>query len=679
MIDNLKYLVIDTETTKLPHNQPWNKDSYLCSVGMINNDDEFKDWLFNHVSEPIGDHHQMVDAIQKEIDNADLIVFHNAKFDLGWFREMGIKFDHKDIWCTMLGEYLLCGQNPDLDLNLNACCARRNYGQKVDQMAEYWANGYETDEIPWDIHETYLHQDIALTKKLFLDQYEKIKQCQLGKVAYLTFELTKILSEVEHGGLCFDVEAAKKYVQEYDGKLAVLDKELSDIAGVEFSASSADQLASVMYGGYIKRTIPELVAKPRKNGTFRVYTRKQTYQQKVDGVGFIPNEATKSAKTGKYGTGKKARELLHCDTEQQEIFYKKLQERSNAQKVYSTLWSDKKEDGGLIRKIGKDGRLHPSFNQFVTRTGRLSSSDPNGQNLPRGSTSPLKKLIIPRYDYIVNADLSQIEWRTAAALSHDPIMCDEIRHDFDVHTDSAKRWFNGGDLDTSSKEFKKIRTTAKIFNFRMLYNGKPKAFYYDGSMPRYSLERWKQIVPGFYEKYKGLRAWQLRNEKIVNKENYLRNVSGRFLTFKYNTDEEEGPLGYNLNAICNYPVQSISADLMFLGMVTIWRKVRSLGLRSRLILQVHDSLVWDCPKDEVFIVSKICADTFERLPELSKEYFGWEIEVPLTSEVAIGKTYGSLDIELKAKDVTKENVDFYFFATEIFRDMFMEIANKTFV
>ena len=660
----MNFKVFDTETTKAPRNNPWHPDAYLCSVGVADKDGNTRTWLFNHVSESIREHKEMLAEIQKEIDEADVLVFHNAKFDLNWFRRMGLKFDRKDIWCTMVAEYLLTGQNKQLKYSLNECCARRNFGQKVDQMAEYWENGYETDEIPWSLHNTYLKQDCLLTRQLFLSQYPAIKESGLANVAYLSFELCKILSEVETNGLPFDIAGAKKYVAEYHNKLKVLDQELCNIAKVEFSPSSPDQLNAVMYGGTIKRQVNELVAKQRKNGTFRVYTRKAVHLDNVKGVSFIPHEATKSERTGKYGTGKKARLLLHCDTEQQSLFYDKLNERSNAQKVYSTLWSDSNEDGGLLRKIGWDGKLHPQFNQIVTQTGRLSSSDPNGQNFPRGGTSPLKKLIVSELGYIVNADLSQIEWRTAAALSHDPIMCEEIRNGFDVHTDSAQRWFDGADLDVHSKAFKKIRTTAKIFNFRMLYNGKPKAFYFDGSMPRYDLERWQQIVPGFYEKYKGLRAWQLRNEKLVNKNHFLRNVSGRFLTFKYNTDEDEGPIGYNLNSICNYPVQSISADLMFLAMVTVWRRVKALNLRSKLRLQVHDSLVWDCPKEEVFIVSKICTDVFENLPPLSKAYFGWEIEVPLTSEVAIGRTYGDLTCEFKADEVTPDRINGFILSEE---------------
>lgn len=672
----LNFKVFDVETTKKPRNNPWHPDSYLCSVGMADKVGNTKVWLFNHTEQPIRDHKEMLQEIQQEIDEADILVFHNAKFDLNWLREMKLSFDHKDIWCTMIAEYLLVGQNKNITLSLNECCARRDFGSKVDLMHEYWDNGYETDEIPWDIHDKYLRQDVLLTRQLFLSQFDKLQEAGLGKVAYLSFELSKIFSEVECGGLPFDKAGAEKYVAEYQEKVQALDKELCDIANISFSASSSDQLNAVMYGGTIKRTVQELVAKPRKNGTFRVYERKATHLYQTKGLGFIPHEATKSGRTGKFSTGKKARQLLHCDTEQQQQFFIKLEERANAQKVYSTLWSDTNDEGGLLHKLGRDGYLHPMFNQTVTSTGRLASSNPNGQNFPRGGTSPLKQLIIPAYDYIVNADLSQIEWRTAAALSHDPIMCEEIRNGFDVHTDSAQRWFDGADLDTHSKAFKKIRTTAKIFNFRMLYNGKPKAFYYDGSMPRYSLERWQQIVPGFYEKYKGLRKWQLDNEKFVNKNNFLRNASGRFLTFKYNTDENEGPRGYNLNAICNYPVQSISADLMFLGIVTIWKQVKSLGLKSKLRLQVHDSLVWDCPKEEVFQISSICAQTFERLPELSKEFFGWEIEVPLTSEVAIGKNYGDMPVEFKASEVTEANVKAVLYCYEL-SDFFAKVLHKT--
>ena len=585
-----------------------------------------------------------------------MLVFHNAKYDLNIMRHMGLNFEGKTIWCTMICDYLLHGQNTSISYSLNAVAARYGLGQKVDEMAEYWNNGYETDQIPWDLHQTYLGQDVNLTHLIFQKQFPQVKKTGLSNVAWLSMELSRVLSDMESTGIPFDKDGAEKYVDEYSSKLENLDRQIFDIAGQEFKVSSSDQLSAIMYGGKIKREVQELVARARKNGTFRISTRKAVYEQTVKGLGFTPEESAKSKKTGKASTGKKALMWLRWETPEQERMLQLLSERSNAQKVYSTLWSDNNETSGLIRQIGVDGRIHPSFNQTFTRTGRLSSSNPNSQNFPRGNTSPLKKLIRSKRGYILNADLSQIEWRTAAALSEDSLMCDEINHGFDVHTDSAQRFFDAKG-DTTTKAFKKVRTTAKIFNFRMLYNGKPKAFFYDPTMPRFPLTKWKKIVPGFYEKYHELRDWQLNNEKIVNIQNYLRNPSGRFLTFDYNTEDDEKPTGYNLNAICNYPVQSISADLMFLAMITIYRKVKASGAKADLLMQVHDSLVWDVAPEDVFRVGRICEDVFDSLPRLSREFFGWDIPVVLEGEVGLGLDYGTMLEEYKTHQFTQEAVD----------------------
>ena len=585
-----------------------------------------------------------------------MLVFHNAKYDLNIMRHMGLNFEGKTIWCTMICDYLLHGQNTSISYSLNAVAARYGLGQKVDEMAEYWNNGYETDQIPWDLHQTYLRQDVNLTHLIFQKQFPQVKKTGLSNVAWLSMELSRVLSDMESTGIPFDKDGAEKYVDEYSSKLENLDRQIFDIAGQEFKVSSSDQLSAIMYGGKIKREVQELVARARKNGTFRISTRKAVYEQTVKGLGFTPEESAKSKKTGKASTGKKALMWLRWETPEQERMLQLLSERSNAQKVYSTLWSDNNETSGLIRQIGVDGRIHPSFNQTFTRTGRLSSSNPNSQNFPRGNTSPLKKLIRSKRGYILNADLSQIEWRTAAALSEDSLMCDEINHGFDVHTDSAQRFFDAKG-DTTTKAFKKVRTTAKIFNFRMLYNGKPKAFFYDPTMPRFPLAKWKKIVPGFYEKYHELRDWQLNNEKIVNIQNYLRNPSGRFLTFDYNTEDDEKPTGYNLNAICNYPVQSISADLMFLAMITIYRKVKASGAKADLLMQVHDSLVWDVAPEDVFRVGRICEDVFDSLPRLSREFFGWDIPVVLEGEVGLGLDYGTMLEEYKTHQFTQEAVD----------------------
>ena len=668
------YEVLDSEATKLPHSEPWDSKAYICSWCMESGEDgqdaeHLKDtstvWLFNHVSEPLRPHKEMIKEMQKRIDSAELLIFHNAKYDLAWLIHMGIEFDHKPVWCTMIGDYMLYGQNPDIPLNMNACTKRRKLGSKVGDMSDFWDNGYETDEIPFDVHDKYVRQDVHLTKQLYIRQRNELARAGVSKIAFFAMQLTKMLARMEYNGLYFDAEEAKKYGEEYKAKVDVLKVEMQQLAGVPFSHKSSNQMETIMYGGTLKKEVQELVAKIRKDGTYRVYTRKAIMIYEYKGIGFSPHEQAFNKKTGRYSTSKKARALLKAKTPLQKDFIKLLDTISVTQKVVSTLIGgadadlDDSDDKGLVSKVDHNSRLHPRFNQTVTRTGRLSSSNPNGQNFPRSGTSPIKKLIKSNLGYIVNADLSQIEWRNAGSLSRDPIMCEELWHDFDVHSDRAMRSFGGDKLDRHSKEFKAMRQASKTFNFRMIYGGTAKAFFYDGNMPELPLHQYEEIVQDFYKKYKGLRNWQLANQRLLDKQKYLRSPSGRVLTFKYNTDPDAGALGYSPQQVCNYPVQSFSTDCMLVAMYEIYKLLIALKLKSQVILQVHDSLVFDCPPEEVWIVSNICTRVFESIPALIKKHFDFDMGVPITCEVALGRSYGELKTEFKAKEVTYDNM-YYF-------------------
>lgn len=668
----LRILALDCEVTKIPHHQPWDSKAYLCSwcleesifntdksVSNPNTSGVSKVYFFNPSQES---HEAMLKEIQEKIDKAQLLVFHNAKFDLSWLIKCGIKFQHKPVWCTMIGEYVLYGQNPNIKLSLNACASRRNMGSKVDAMADFWNNGYETDQIPLDLHEKYVKQDVHLTKQIFEAQYYQLKRAKSYKIAWLTMQISKFLAETEFSGLYFNVRKAKDFVVKYQQEVEQLQQQMFDLVGFEFSTRSATQLEAVMYGGTIKKEVQELVAKQRKNGTYRVYTRKGTMLISV-GLDFIPHEYTMSAKTGKYSTGKKARDLVKPTNETQKKFLELLSKITANQKFISTLSSakehtseliDNTEEKGLISKVDSCGRLHPQFNQVVTRTGRLSSSNPNGQNFPRGNTSPIKTLIESTEGFIINADLSQIEWRNAACLSRDKLMMDELWQGFDVHSDRARRSFVGEGVCESSKEFKQARQNSKIFNFRMIYGGTAKAFFYDGAMPDFPLKKYEEIVQDFYKKYSTLREWQVNNFKLLNKQKYLRNPTGRILYFNYNSDPDQGAVGYSQQQVCNYPVQSFSTDCMLIAMYYINKRLHEGNFKCKKLLQVHDSIVLDCPPDEIFAVSQICVEEMRRIPERIRTYFGFDMGIPISCEVAVGPNYGSLPIEFKPEQITRE-------------------------
>jgi DNA polymerase-1 len=626
---------------------PWTVGSFLCSVGIERQDGTSTVWFFNPNDRP---HEELLAEIQQEIDSVDFLIGHNIKFDLNWLKWIGLNVKDKPVWCTMVADYLINGQRK-LEYSLNAVAKRYGLGHKLDAMAMYWQAGYETDEIPLEIHEDYLKQDVHLTHDVFKKQLQLIERASLGKITELSFRLTQILSDMEVSGAAFDKEEAIAYCNQTREQVKAMDKTLVDLAGIDFTPSSASQLSAVLFGGSWKKEVPELVARQLKSGKFKITTRKTKIEVPIKGLGFKVPEGCLSKKTGLPSTDKNTLDLLKSHDKRSESFLQTLRDQKKLMKVVSSIAGSKEEkETGLVAVIGKDGRLHPSFNQCVTRTGRLSSSNPNGQNVPRGGTSPIKTFFKSKQGVIVNLDLAQIEWRIAAELSRDPVMLHELDTGLDIHADNAIRFFDAGQYERGSKEFKKVRTAAKTMSFRLLYGGSAEGFYRDQRMPDYSLKRWREIVNAFYAKYQGLKRWQDENAQIAAARGYLRNPSGRVLTF----DEEvrNGIESVDVKQVKNYPVQSASSDIMYLGMVKFIERVVELGLKANLILQVHDSMVWDCPVEEAEVLCREGIKLFRSLPQLAKEYFGWDIVVPLTGDCEVGYDYGNTK-EIKEEEMEK--------------------------
>lgn len=633
----MSYAVVDIECSKRPLHKPWTPGSFLCSVGIERQDGTSEVWFFNPNDRP---HEELLAEIQAEIDSVDMLVGHNIKFDLNWLKWIGLDVADKRVWCTMIADYLLYGQQK-LGYSLNDTASRYDIGQKLDAMKMYWDSGYETDQIPLDIHKTYLLQDVSITHDLFKKQVPLVLDYQLDKIVELSFDLTQILSDMEVRGVAFDKDEALMYCEDVRKKTNEMDKTLVDLAGVDFVPSSTAQLSAVMFGGSWKIDGRETYTVTLKNGTVKEKSRKCKVDKVVPGMGYVLPDGCVSKKTGKPKTDKNTVDLLKGHDKRTEDFLSVLREQRKLRKVVSSIAGSKEEEEkGLIAVVGKDNRIHPSFNQCVTRTGRLSSADPNGQNFPRSGTSPIKKFFKSSNGVIVNLDLAQIEWRIAAELSRDEVMLDELRHGLDIHADNAVRFFGAGKFSPDSKEFKALRTTAKVMSFRLLYGGSASGFYRDQKMPDYPLKKWKEIVDAFYAKYKGLKAWQNRNVEFAKTNGYVRNPSGRVLTFDQTVDYG-GVETVDTRQVSNFPVQSAASDIMYLCMVKFVRRVVELTFKSKLVLQVHDSMVWDCPLEEAVTICQEAVKIFKELPQLAKEYFGWDIVVPLMGDCEIGYDYGT--------------------------------------
>lgn len=616
---------------------PWSFGSYLTAIG-IHNPIVQKEWVFFHSSNPNNNERQCIEEIQKYIDEAELIIGHHLKFDVTWLRHIGMVVPNEKLFCTMVAEYLLREQRSNVGYSLNDCAARYRLPLKLDKVRAFWEAGTETKDIPIDILIEYLKQDCYLAYALYELQEKRIREKGLTAIAELSFEVSGILSEVESNGLTIDVEQVHEIIHEYEERLVEIDSTLRSMVGFEFSPSSPQQLSVALYGGVLKGREKETYIQVLKSGVEKEKQRWVQVEKYYEGMGVkAPAELETKAK-GYFETNKNALNTIKTKTAEQKEFVSLLIERSKRQKVLRTFHSDRKDSSGLLDVIGDDGRVHPGFNQTVTVTGRLSSSKPNGQNFPRKGTSPIKKVITSRNGRIINVDLAQLEWRVCGAYSLDAVIINEVINNIDAHTDNAVRFFN---VDPSDVDFSFYRTIAKGITFGMIYGRSAFGFFKDKNMPEHPIEFWQDIVKEFYAKYCGLEAWQKSNVENVLKTGIITTPSGRRLSFP-KVQKFDGSIGPKEQAIFNYPVQSLSTDIVFLAMREIVRKMKALGLKSELILQVHDSLVFDAFEKEIDIISQIAIDVFEDIPNLCKKYWDWDVVVPMTGDVEVGLTYGDV-------------------------------------
>jgi DNA polymerase I-like protein with 3'-5' exonuclease and polymerase domains len=663
-------IALDVETTKIPFFRPWQREAFLVSIGITAENGWKKTWVLNHEDlDDIPNQRKLLNEVQHILNRSERIVGHNLKFDLQWLWHVGLKTDHLKLYCTQVAQYLLERQRRQ-SYKLNEVAKYYGITEKVDMVAKFWASGCDTYEIPLkSILNPYLEQDCFTTLAIYQRQVKRIKEMGIESLISVQMELMGILAEMEYNGAEANRDLCQHYVNYYHNKLEEIDKNIYEIAGREFNIGSTDHLSAVLFGGiikkegeefyistrkcYEKRPYPFVYSDPKRPPTIKYRkhemielvgkTRKCIIEEKVEGMFKVPKGVKELDKGGYWSVDKSTLAQLKGRKKEQKQLVALLKERSAVAKTLETF-SGKQKGSGLINKIGSDGRIHPSFNQTIAATGRLTSSDPNGQNFPRKGTSPVKEIFVPRFDKILNADLAQLEWRVAAFLSQDPVAMYEIKHDVDYHRDNAIKFFNADpSLPNDHPDFKPLRTAAKVFGFRLLYGGSAYGMFMDPNMPDYSLNQWEKIVAEYYEKYKRLSDWHDELVKEVYRNGTLTNPTGRQFTFyKFKKPNRKGEV-YNHSQIKNYPVQSFAtADIMPLAMCLINSGMKKRKLKSKLILQVHDSIVMDVKKEEIDVIARLCINVFCNLPKHIERVWGIKFNVPLDGDVEVGKNYGDL-------------------------------------
>jgi len=389
----LRSLILDVETTISSKGNPFDERNKLCYVGLYSNGEHH---LFD-IDYSGSPNRSGLDAIQRLIDSHDTIVGFNLKFDLHWIRKYGINIMGKRVWDCQLAHFIYTGQQTPYP-SLDGVAANYNLGSKLDVIAsEYWKNGIDTPEIPKDLLEEYLIQDLRLTQQVYDKQMEEF--AFLAKSTQRLISLHNqdllILQEMEYNGIIYDEEGCNEGARDLSLSIERIDKELYSYHMLpEFNPSSTEHVSSLLYGGTIKYRRKEVV------GVFKTGARagqekeqwkdyEQTFERLV-----TPLKGSELEKEGFYSIDDQTLKSLKFKTNKAKELVELILARAILSKRLTAYYEGLPE---LRSKMNWPfGKLHGVLNQCVAKTGRLSSTKPNLQNFD----GEIKQLFGSRYGSI---------------------------------------------------------------------------------------------------------------------------------------------------------------------------------------------------------------------------------------------------------------------------------------
>ena len=481
---------------------------------------------------------------------------HNLKYDYQVLKNNGIETSGM-YFDTMIASYLL---NP----------ARRNSGLKDLSREIFGAEmkRYEQIADKEDIKEMGLYAcaDADFTWRLYEYFKPKITELELDSLAdEIEMPLVKILADMELAGIRVDTAYLQSLAGELQKNIDRLVMEIYSIAGGEFNTNSPKQLAFILFE---KLKLPVI----RKTKT-----------------GFSTDEDTL------YELSK-----VH-------LLPKLIIEYREYQKIKST-YAD-----SILEKTDKNlSRIHASFNQAVTATGRLSSSDPNLQNIPirKEIGRKIRKAFVPENDFVfLSADYSQIDLRMLAHISEDPVLLEAFNNGEDIHRLTASEIFGINPQDVSSEQ----RDAAKTINFGIVYG--QQAFGLSQSLG-IGIKEADDYINGYFRKYAGVKRWIETNIEQARSTGMVRTLFNR-VRFVPDIKSKNGQLRSAAERLAtNTPIQGSSADVIKAAMVKICSELRQKQFKSRILLQVHDDLLIETAQNEMNEIKQILVNNMENACKL---------------------------------------------------------------
>jgi len=507
---------------------------------------------------------------------------HNLKYDLKVLRNYGIEVK-APLFDTLIAHYLI---NPDMRHNMDVL-AETYLNYSPQPISELIGKKGKTQgsmrEVPLEEQTQYAVEDADITLQL-KQHFEKELKAADTRTLYDKVELplVEVLTAMECEGINLDTAFLKELSVGLANDIVQLEKAIFEAAGTTFNLASPKQLGPILFEKL------KLVDKPKKT------------------------------KTGQYST---AEEVLSVLAKEHTIVSDILDWRS-LQKLQNTYVE------ALPKEINsRTGRVHTVYNQAVAATGRLSSNNPNLQNIPirteRGQQ--VRKAFIPRDEnhVLMAADYSQIELRIIAALSKDEGMLSAFNNNEDIHTATAAKVFHV----PLEKVTRQQRSNAKTVNFGIVYG--VSAF---GLSQQTDLNRTeaKELIETYYATYPQLRAYIQDQIDFARDHGYVTTVLGRRRYLRDINSQNAIVRGAAERNAVNAPIQGSAADIIKLAMIAIQKRLSKENWKAKMLLQVHDELVFDVPKSEVESLKYMVKTEMEN---------AFKLEVPLIVDIGIGNNW----------------------------------------
>lgn len=487
------------------------------------------------------------------LDETKILIGQNIKYDLEVLLNYNIQIKNK-LFDTMVAHFLI---QPEGRHNMTVLSQTYlNYSPiEIETLIGKGKNQSSMRDADIAAITEYAAEDADVTLQLEKVFAPKLKQNKVEKLFNeIEIPLIPVLADMEREGVRIDTQVLNDYSKVLEKDVVTIDGEIQKLAGTAFNVSSPKQVGEILFE-YLK-----IVDKPKKT------------------------------KTGQYATGE---DILTKLTDKHPIVNKILEYRE-VLKLKNTY-----VDTLPLLVSKKTGRVHTSYNQVVAVTGRLSSDNPNLQNIPvrteRGRY--IRKAFIPRDNehVLLSADYSQIELRIVASISKDPNMCEAFRLGKDIHIATAAKVYGINENDVT----KEMRYKAKSVNFGIIYGQGAFGLAENIGVSRTEA---KQLIDNYFREYASIKKYMDDTVNFAREHGYVQTLLGRKRWLRDITSNNAVVRGYAERNAINAPIQGSAADMIKAAMIKIHEAIKKEGLKSKMILQVHDELVFDAYKPELDVL-----------------------------------------------------------------------------